>query len=173
MDATSNEGPSNLTNLASEPISVQSLAFSPDGGSIAFIEIDRTNVPRRGIPDYLPEDAEMDMVYRPLHGEEPASRRLGVVPVAGGEIVWMDLGPRRVDPIFSYRWSPDGSRLLVDTSDLYVKDRRILLVEVTNGKADILYREEEPLNIQSEWLAKRLIRHFKLLHEHGMAVRAF
>ena len=91
-------------------------------------------------------------------GRSPVKSRraggLGVVPVAGGEIVWMDLGPRRVDPIFSYRWSPDGSRLLVDTSDLYVKDRRILLVEVTNGKADILYREEEPLNVQSEWQAE-------------------
>ena len=32
---------------------------------------------------------------------------------------------------------------------------------------------EVGLNIKSEWLAKRLIRHFKLLHEHGLAVRAF
>lgn len=32
---------------------------------------------------------------------------------------------------------------------------------------------EVGLNIQSEWLAKRLIRHFKLLHEHGLAERAF
>ena len=32
---------------------------------------------------------------------------------------------------------------------------------------------EVGLNIRSGWLAKRLIRHFKLLHEHGLAVRAF
>ncbi len=32
---------------------------------------------------------------------------------------------------------------------------------------------EVGLNIRSPWLAKRLIRHFKLLHEHGLAVRAF
>jgi phosphatidylserine/phosphatidylglycerophosphate/cardiolipin synthase-like enzyme len=32
---------------------------------------------------------------------------------------------------------------------------------------------EVGLNIHSEWLAKRLIRHFKLLHEHGLAERAF
>jgi phosphatidylserine/phosphatidylglycerophosphate/cardiolipin synthase-like enzyme len=32
---------------------------------------------------------------------------------------------------------------------------------------------EVGLNIRSEWLAKRLIRHFKLLHEHGLAQRAF
>ena len=32
---------------------------------------------------------------------------------------------------------------------------------------------EVGLNIESEWLAKRLIRHFKLLHEHGLAVQAF
>ena len=32
---------------------------------------------------------------------------------------------------------------------------------------------EVGLNIESEWLAKRLIRHFRLLHEHGLAVRAF
>jgi phosphatidylserine/phosphatidylglycerophosphate/cardiolipin synthase-like enzyme len=32
---------------------------------------------------------------------------------------------------------------------------------------------EVGLRIQSLWLAGRLIRHFQLLHEHGLAVRAF
>ena len=32
---------------------------------------------------------------------------------------------------------------------------------------------EVGLNIRNQWLAKRLIRHFKLLDEHGLAVRAF
>jgi phosphatidylserine/phosphatidylglycerophosphate/cardiolipin synthase-like enzyme len=32
---------------------------------------------------------------------------------------------------------------------------------------------EVGLKIQSPWLAGRLIRHFQLLHEHGLAVRAF
>jgi hypothetical protein len=32
---------------------------------------------------------------------------------------------------------------------------------------------EVGLNIRSKWLAERLSRHFTLLHEHGLAVRAF
>jgi phosphatidylserine/phosphatidylglycerophosphate/cardiolipin synthase-like enzyme len=32
---------------------------------------------------------------------------------------------------------------------------------------------EVGLKIESPWLAQRLIRHFELLHEHGLAVRAF
>jgi phosphatidylserine/phosphatidylglycerophosphate/cardiolipin synthase-like enzyme len=32
---------------------------------------------------------------------------------------------------------------------------------------------EVGLNIRSPWLAKQLIRHFKLLHENGLAERAF
>lgn len=32
---------------------------------------------------------------------------------------------------------------------------------------------EVGLNIQSDWLAKRIIRHFMLLSEHGLVVRAF
>lgn len=32
---------------------------------------------------------------------------------------------------------------------------------------------EVGLKIESPWLAQRLIRHFQLLHEHGLAVRAF
>ena len=32
---------------------------------------------------------------------------------------------------------------------------------------------EVGLNIQNEWLAQRLHRHFTLMHEHGLALRAF
>jgi dipeptidyl-peptidase-4 len=41
----------------------------------------------------------------------------------------------------------------VDTSDLYVKDRRILSIEAATGNATTLYREQEPDNVTAYWQA--------------------
>jgi dipeptidyl-peptidase-4 len=80
--------------------------------------------------------------------------RLGVVGLGQGTSPrFFDLGGGAVDPIFSYRWSRDGS-LLVDTSDLYVKRRRILVVEPGAGTAREIYREEEEENVTAYWQAE-------------------
>jgi dipeptidyl-peptidase-4 len=149
--------PKNLTNLARKDVRVESFEWAPGGGALAFIEVDETNVPTRKIPDYLLEETDVVTVRRPFPGEVPASRRLGVVPVEGGDVRWMALGPSPVDTIFGYRWSPDSRKLLVNRSDLYVKDRRILVVDSRMGTARTVFREQNPDNVsfswQSEWAA--------------------
>jgi dipeptidyl-peptidase-4 len=147
--------PRQLTELASNDVRVESFKWSPDSRCLAVMEINEANVPTRKIPDYLLEETDVDVIARPLPGEEPASRRVGVVSVASGEIVWMEVGGKPFDPIFGYSWSPDAAKLLVSTSDLYVKDRRVLQVDAESGVARVVYREQNPLNVsfswQSEW----------------------
>jgi dipeptidyl-peptidase-4 len=136
-------------------ITISSYRWSPDGQAIAFLELDRRNVPIRNIPDYLTEESKLVRVHRPFPGEEPPSRRLGVVSLDPTETHWLDLDAKPQEPIFSYRWSPEGRRLLVDRSDLYVKDRRIRIIDVETGKGRDVYREADPENVtaywQSEW----------------------
>ena len=55
-----------------------------------------------------------------------------------------------------------------------VVDAEQVLVSSANfTKAGQERNIEVGLKIESPWLAQRLIRHFQLLHEHGLAVRAF
>ncbi len=143
--------------LAGDPrpeVAVESFEWAPDGRSIAFVEVDERRVPLRGIPDYLKPEVELEPVRRPFPGEEPASRRIGVVGLDGGaQPRFFALGGAPVDPIFSCRWSPDG-RLLVDTSDLYVESRRLLVVEPWSGAVHEIHREEDRGNVTADWQAE-------------------
>jgi dipeptidyl-peptidase-4 len=143
-----------LTTVAAEGVAIDSFTWSPDGRSVAFVEEDVRKVRRRVFPDYLPDEATATQVTRPVPGEESESRRLGVVALEGGSPRWMDLGPNRMDEIFSYSFSPDGRTVLVDKSDVFVKDRRLLLLDAAGGSARELYREQNPHNVQAQWVAE-------------------
>ena len=152
----SSEGgdPRKLVGNDDKDISIESYRWSPDGQTIAFLESDRRHVPIRNIPDYLQEESALVPSRRPFPGEEPPSRRLGVLSSSGTETRWMDLGGKPQEPLFSYRWSPDGRRLLVDRSDFYVKDRRLRVIDVESGVGQDVYREADPENVTAYWQAE-------------------
>jgi dipeptidyl-peptidase-4 len=132
---------------------VESFHCSGDGKHLAFVEADATHVPKRGIPDYLADEARLVSVKRPFPGEPSETRRLGVIAAAGGEVRWAALGGDPMDQIFSVAWSPDDKTLLVDKSDLYIKDRHLLLVDAGDGRARVLLEEADPQNVTAEWWA--------------------
>lgn len=132
-------------------VAVESFAWSGDGRRLAFVEADASQVPTRGIPDYLGESTRLVQVKRPFPGEPSPARRLGVVAAAGGDVHWMDLGKNPLDQIFGVHWSPDGRQLLVDKSDLYIKDRRLLILDPESGKSHLLLQEIDPHNVTAEW----------------------
>lgn len=74
--------------------------------------------------------------------------------------------PRSVADEEPVRSSLHAKCVVVDTERVFVSSANFT-------EAGQQRNIEVGLNIQSEWLAKRLIRHFKLLHEHGLAERAF
>lgn len=141
----------NLTGVATGERSIASYRYAPDSKTLAFVEVDQAQVPRRAIPDYLLPEPELVRVPRAYPGEPSPRRRLGVVAASGGEIRWIDLDGNAMDPIFGYRWSPDATRLLVETSDLYVKQRRVLAVQVSTGSVREVVRENNPSNVQALW----------------------
>ncbi|MEO7430616.1 MAG: DPP IV N-terminal domain-containing protein, partial [Dokdonella sp.] len=143
-----------IRSRANRDVEVESFVWSDDGARLAFIETDASQVPTRGIPDYLGESSRLIDVKRPYPGEPSESRRLGVVATSGGDVQWMDLGDNLLEPIFGVRWSPDGTHLLVDKSDLYVKDRRLLVLDVDTGRSHALVREINPKNVTAEWWAE-------------------
>lgn len=85
--------------------------WSRDGSHIAFTEVDETHIPVYRIvhqgKDQVGEGAQEDHRY-PFAGEANAIVRLGVVPVEGGEPVWMDLGDDYDIYLPRVNWMPNG-----------------------------------------------------------------
>ncbi|HVS62691.1 MAG TPA: prolyl oligopeptidase family serine peptidase [Thermoanaerobaculia bacterium] len=145
--------PRRVTSLGSEAVRIGGFAFSPDGSQLWIRVADSSRVPRRSIPDYLHEEPEMLQVRRAHPGEEPVRERVAVVSAAGDarEIRWLETAQEETDPVWSVRWSPDGRFVAVDTSDLFVKRRRILIADPQTGDARTLVEESDPHNVTAGW----------------------
>jgi dipeptidyl-peptidase-4 len=136
-----------------QEVGVEAAYWSSDGSRLAFIETDTRNVRERNIPDYLAEETRVVAVKRAFPGEPSESRRIGIVSARGGDVQWASLPGSPLDSIFSVAWSPDGATLLIDSGDLYIKERRLLLVDPATGHARLLAGEQDPHNVTAEWWA--------------------
>jgi dipeptidyl-peptidase-4 len=143
--------PRKLVAPGGKDVAIESFYWNRDGSRIAFVEADSGQVPVRGIPDYLAPETRLLTVRRPFPGEPAEARRVGMVAAAGGSVRWAEIGGDPSDQIFGVAWSPDGGLLLVDKSDLYIKDRRLMLVDPADGHARVLLRETDPNNVTAEW----------------------
>jgi dipeptidyl-peptidase-4 len=135
----------------SKDSAIESFVWSADGRRLAFVQADASRVPVRGIPDYLSEETRLVPVRRPFPGEPAEARRVGMVDADGGDLIWADLGGDPSDQVFALTFAPDGRTVLVDKSDLYIKDRRLLLVDARSGGSRELLREVDPHNVTAEW----------------------
>lgn len=140
-----------VTRLAADGVDVESFKWSADGTRFALVETDRRAIRTRNIPDVLLDEARMVPQGRAFPGEPSERRRLGVVAATGGDVRWLDLGSEPMDVIHGYAWSPTRGELAVDKSDVFVKDRRILLADAESGSVRTLVREQEPMNVSAEW----------------------
>jgi len=144
-----------VQRIGNTALQAEEMIWSHDGRKLAFIEVDDSKVPLRGIPDYLSAETTLRRVKRAFPGE-PSERRWVAWVTAGNEahVQRADLGTDPFELIFGVTWSPDDKTLLVDKSDLYIKDRRLLLVDPSTGHAKQLLRETDPANVTEEWWAE-------------------
>ena len=63
--------------------------WSPDGSRLAYLESDESDVPRFTVVDHLPTHLDLEVYAYPKAGDPNPRVRIGVVPAAGGETVWM------------------------------------------------------------------------------------
>ena len=143
--------PRRLTSLSRAGVGVEDFVWSPDGRTFAVIETDRNAITTRLIPDYLPDEATATPVRRAMPGEPSEHRRLGFVADTGGAPRWLALGGVPTDIVFTWTFSPRGDALLVDKSDVFVKDRRLFVADVATGTTRLLVQEQEPDNVSAEW----------------------
>lgn len=165
--------------------------WSLDSSRIAFTEVDENHIPVYRIThqgsDATGEGAQEDHRY-PFAGKANAKVRLGVVPVTGGEPVWMDLGDDTDVYLARVDWLPDGCLCAQIENreqtilDFFVFDpdtgvRRLLLREQSEIWIN-LHEMFHPLKKERKdggryiWASERSgFRHLYLLNEGGEIVR--
>jgi dipeptidyl-peptidase 4 len=132
-------------------VNIESALWSPDGTRLAVVEVDRAGIASRGIPDYLGEATVMPMIRRAFPGEDSEHRRIGIVALDGTPTRWLALGGNATDVLHGIAWHPSGTQLAIDMSDVFVKDRRIVIADVATAAVRTLVREQEPANVSAEW----------------------
>jgi dipeptidyl-peptidase-4 len=145
-------GPSiRMTQLARPGVGVEQVIPSPDGRIAVIVEVDRTGIATRVIPDYLTEETSTTQVRRAMPGEPSEVRRIGLLRLDGGLVVWQRWHHDRLDVLHGIAWSPDGTSIVLDVSDVFVKHRRILSIDPAIGAVRTLVEEREPMNVSAEW----------------------
>jgi dipeptidyl-peptidase 4 len=122
---------------------VQSFQWSEDGKTIAFLQSDDAGLREIDISFDFQAEAHRDHLGRQFPGDETTRFRVGVAPLSGGEVRWMER-PDLHDPVFNYALSHDGKKLLVSSTDFLVKTHSIYVYETSSGKQQLFYRFTDP-----------------------------
>lgn len=151
--------------------------WSPDSKFIAFEEADHEGVETWYVADPAKPDEKPLQQYYPRPGKKNVSVRLGIVPIAGGEPVWVDWDHKAYEYLASVRWDKQGP-LTIQVQDRRQREIVLLLVDPKTGKTKKLLEEKDPAftNLRQDmpqWLHSDRIRgaSFIWISENGKAPR--
>jgi len=117
--------------------------WSPNSKSIAFVEVDETNIPVYRIvhqgQDAVGEGAQEDHRY-PFAGKENAKVRLGIIRLDGNEPTWMDLGEDEDIYLPRVKWLPKG-RLTAQIENRAQSQLDLVSFDPTTGQGKTLLTE--------------------------------
>jgi dipeptidyl-peptidase 4 len=117
--------------------------WSPDGKHIAFEEADHTGVETWYVADPSKPDQKPLHQFYPRPGKKNVSVRLGIVPVTGGETVWVDWDRNKYEYLGSVRWDKHGP-LTIQVQDRKQQETVLSLVDPKTGKTTKLLEERDP-----------------------------
>ena len=80
----------------------------------------------------------------PHAGDPNADVRVGIVPAAGGETRWMDLGEPRDNLLARLVWLPDSRAVAVEKLNRIQNRLDLLIADAATGSAHVVLHEEDP-----------------------------
>jgi dipeptidyl-peptidase 4 len=88
--------------------------WSPDSTRLAFLQIDDRPVPEFTVVDHIPARLEVEKWEYPKAGDPNPLVRLGLLPVIGGDVQWVDLSKYSALEflIVNVSWTPDSTRVV-------------------------------------------------------------
>jgi dipeptidyl-peptidase-4 len=109
--------------------------WSPDSRSLAFLQMNETDVPQYPIADWIPTHATVDFQRYPLPGDPNPAVRVGVVSERGGKTVWIKLPIHEgQDYIPRFGWVNPGT-LWIETLTRDQKHKDIYFADAATGHA--------------------------------------
>ncbi len=121
-----------------EELEVRSNYFwSPDSKSIAFLQVNETQVPQYPVTDWIPTHARVDPQHYPQPGDPNPDVRVGVVNASGGKTVWMKIPFRGgQDYIPRFGWV-DHKTVWIETLTRDHKHRSIFFADAASGQSHL------------------------------------
>lgn len=116
--------------------------WSPDSKFIAFEEADHEGVETWYVADPAKPDQKPLQQYYPRPGKKNVRVRLGIVPIAGGEPVWVDWDHKAYEYLASVRWDKHGP-LTIQVQDRRQREIVLLMVDPKTGKTKKLLDEKD------------------------------
>jgi len=126
--------------------------WSPDGNSIAFMQMDVRHEPLYPQVDALALRARFEPERYPHAGDPNADVRVGVVPASGGETRWLDLGEPRNNLLARVVWLSDSSAVAVEKLNRIQNRLDLFIAGAADGSSHIVLHEEDPywINVNND-----------------------
>lgn len=116
--------------------------WSPDSKHIAYEEADHTGVETWYVADPLKPDQKPLEQFYPRPGKKNVAVRLGVIPVAGGETVWLDWDRKEYEYLAAVRWE-EHYPLTLQVQDRKQQKLLLLSADIKTGKTKKLLQEKD------------------------------
>ena len=113
--------------------------WSPDGKTIAFHSVNRREMRKVPFPDYLADETSPNEVRRGYPGDPNEIRRVGLINIESGNIIYLDLPYPYANQVIDFNWSPNSS-LLIDTASDNAVERKLFVVASGESKLQEIWR---------------------------------
>jgi len=118
--------------------------WAPDSSAIAYLQFNVSGEPLYPHADLLGSRAVLEPQRYPQAGEKNAIVKLGVIPAAGGNTRWLDVG----DTVQTYLiaragWVPDSTGVYVVRTNRIQNQLDFLVYQTASGKSRTVYRESD------------------------------
>lgn len=126
--------------------------WSPDGRHLLYWQFDTTGVSDfHLVNNVVGKSPRITSFAYPKVGEKNSAARLGVVPVDGGAVRWLELpGDPREHYLPRAEWTPDGSGILVQQFNRLQTELRVWLADPATGKLRPVLTESDPAWLENE-----------------------
>jgi dipeptidyl-peptidase-4 len=116
--------------------------WSPDSQFIVYEEADAKGVEVWYVADPAKPDQQPQSQYYPRPGKKNVSVRVGILPVAGGETVWIDWDHKKYPYLTQVRWEKYGP-LTITVQTRLQSEIALLKVDAKTGKTTELLTEKD------------------------------